>query len=94
MKTRSLESNQINSKALQKQSLRCTRKNFIFEDTLPQTAFIFTFHLNILNVKLQCKWGPQQMFFCGHRGLQLFCHSVEADFAIKSRQKWLERKFC
>ena len=37
---------------------------------------------------------PQQIFFCGHRVLQLFCHNVEADHAINCSQKQLERKFC
>ena len=36
---------------------------------------------------------PQQIFFCGHRVLQLFCHNVEAVHAIKCSQKQLERKF-
>ena len=41
--------------------------------------------MNILKLKLQMEyeWTPQLVFFCVHRVLQLFCHNVEEDHAIK-----------
>ena len=43
---------------------------------------------------MQYEWTPPQIFFCGHRALQLFCHNVERDHDIKCSQKQLELKFC
>ena len=43
---------------------------------------------------MQYEWTPPQIFFCGHRALQLFCHNVEGDHDIKCSQKQLELKFC
>ena len=39
-----------------------------------------------MKFNLQHEWTPQQIFFCGHRVLQLFCHDVEEDHFIKCSQ--------
>ena len=40
-----------------------------------------------MKFNLQHEWTPQQIFFCGHRVLQLFCHNLAADHTIKCSQK-------
>ena len=52
-----------------------------------KTAFIFTFHLNILMFRWQYEWTPKRILFCRHRILQLFCLNVEAGHAIRFSQK-------
>ena len=59
-----------------------------------KTAFIFTFHLNILMFKLQYEWTPKRILFCLHRILQICCLNVKAGHAMRFSQKWVERKFC
>ena len=56
-----------------------------------QTAFLF--YLNVLKFELQCESSSPQIFFCGHRILQLFCLDVEGAHDIKCSQKQLELKF-
>ena len=97
MKTCCLHSNysENNLKAPQKQPLREIRKPPRLSSTHTVNCIYFTFHLNIfLKFELQYEWTPQETFFCGHRVLQLFCHNIEADHAIKRSQKYLGRKFC
>ena len=48
---------------------------------------IYRQKMNLTKFKLQYEWTLQQIFFCGHRVLQLFCLNVEADHAIKCSQK-------
>ena len=45
-------------------------------------------------VWIQYEWTLQQIFFCGYRVLQLFCHNVEASHSMERSQKQPERKFC
>ena len=52
--------------------------------------FLFSFCLNILKFKLKYERTPQQIFFCWHRALKLFCHNVEADHSIKCSEKELD----
>ena len=43
--------------------------------------------LNVLKFELQYGLTPPQIFFCGYRLLQLFCHSGEGAHDIKCSQK-------
>ena len=47
-----------------------------------------------MKFELQYELTPQQIFFRGHRVLQLCCHNVEPAHVIKCNQKQLKRKFC
>ena len=49
--------------------------------------FFFYFDLNVLKFELQHEWTPPQIFLCGYRVLQLFCHNVEEAHDIKCSQK-------
>ena len=44
-------------------------------------------YFNVLKFESQYKWTPPQIFHCGHRVLQLFCHNVEGAHDIKCGQK-------
>ena len=97
MKTRCLHSNysENNLKAPQKQPLRKIRKSLRLSSTHHRKLQLFYFSFKyFLKFELQYEWTPQETFFYGHRVLQLFCHNVEADHAIKCSQKYLGRKFC
>ena len=48
---------------------------------------VFSFSLNVLKFELQYEWAPPQIFFCGHRVLQLFCHNVGGGHDITCSQK-------
>ena len=43
----------------------------------------------MLKFELQYEWTPPQIFFFGHRVLQLFCHNIEGTHHIKGRIKQL-----
>ena len=51
------------------------------------TPNCFYFNINVLKFELQYEWTPPEIFCCGCRVLQTFCHNVEEAHDIKCSQK-------
>ena len=64
-----------------------------FYGWVPITANCY-FNSNILKFELHYEGTPPQIFFCGCRVLQLFCHNVDGAHDIKWSQKKLRLKLC
>ena len=48
---------------------------------------VFLFYLNALMFEFQYEWTPQQIFFCAHCILQMFCHNIEGAHNTKCTEK-------
>ena len=78
----------IKLKSLTKQFQSATHSANAGKHLKLSTYHCFYFNLYVLN--LFCEWAPPQIFFCGYRVLQLFCHDGEGAHDTNCSLKWLK----